>query len=309
MGAAASPTRAGPGQGGMTSPFTIRTLETPADMAGAEELQSLIWQGGKIDVIPDHMITALAHNGGLALGAFDGDRMIGVLIGFLGTDSATPDRVASARLKHCSHQMGVHPDYQNRGVGAMLKIAQRSFVMEQGVRLITWTYDPLLSRNAQLNIRRLGAVCQTYLCDAYGEMHDALNRGIASDRFQVDWWITSRRVAARLAGNRPPLDLAHFLAAGARELNPASLDVSGLPRPCEKPEAPEGSLVLVEIPPDYQDLRARDLPLAVEWRNHTREIFQNAFTAGYIVTDFVHLGGERFPRSFYVLTHGEATLG
>jgi predicted GNAT superfamily acetyltransferase len=293
----------------MTATITIRSLESAADLARAEELQSQIWEGGDIDVIPDHLIIALAHNGGLALGAFDGDRLVGVLIGFLGTDSASPERVAMARLKHCSHQLGVHPDYQNRGVGAMLKIAQRDFVMEQGVRLITWTYDPLLSRNAQLNIRRLGAVCQTYLCDAYGEMHDALNRGVPSDRFQVDWWITSRRVAARLMGDRPPLDLAHFLSAGARELNPARLGEDGLPRPCERPEAPAGNLALVEIPPDYHALRKRDLPLALEWRAHSREIFQNAFASGYMVTDFVHLGGERFPRSFYVLAHAEATLG
>jgi predicted GNAT superfamily acetyltransferase len=293
----------------VTEPIVVRALESEADVASAEELQAQVWQGGEIDVVPGHLITALAHNGGLALGAFDGSRLVGVLIGFLGTDSASPERVAMARLKHCSHQLGVHPDYQNRGVGFLLKAAQRDFVMQQGIRLITWTYDPLLSRNAQLNIRRLGAVCQTYLRQAYGSMRDALNRGAPSDRFQVDWWITSRRVASRMAGERPPLDLAHFLSAGAQELNPARLDPDGLPRPSEAPETPSGNIALVEIPPDYQVLKTRDLQLALAWRHHTRELFEGAFANGYMVTDFIHLAGERFPRSFYVLSHTEATLG
>ncbi len=293
----------------MTGAISIRSLQSNADFTAAEDLQAAIWQGGEIEVVPGHMLTALAHNGGLALGAFDGPRLVGVLIGFLGTDSGSPERVAMARLKHCSHQLGVHPEYQSRGIGMLLKIAQRDFVLEQGIRLITWTYDPLLSRNAQLNIRRLGAVCQTYLREAYGSMRDALNRGAPSDRFQVDWWITSRRVVSRLGRERPPLDLAHFLSAGARELNPAQLDENGLSRPGEKPEAPRGNIALVEIPPDYLALKERDLSLALAWRAQTREIFEGAFAAGYMVTDFVHLSGERFPRSFYVLSHAEATLG
>ncbi|HLB64485.1 MAG TPA: hypothetical protein VJJ46_06560 [Anaerolineales bacterium] len=293
----------------MTKTISIRPLESPADVASAEELQAVIWQGGEIDVVPGHLITALGHNGGMALGAFDGSRLVGLVIGFLGTDSASPERVAMARLKHCSHQLGVHPDYQNQGIGLMLKIAQRDFVMGQGIRLITWTYDPLLSRNAQLNIRRLGAVCQTYLREAYGNMRDALNRGVPSDRFQVDWWVTSRRVASRLGEERPPLDLAHFLSAGAQELNPAHLDEDDLSHPCENPEPPRGNLALVEIPSDYLALKERNLRLALAWRDQTRSLFENAFAAAYMVTDFVHLAGERLPRSFYVLSHAEATLG
>jgi predicted GNAT superfamily acetyltransferase len=293
----------------VTERIVVRALQGAADIVKAEELQSLIWRGGEIDVIPGHLITALSHNGGLALGAFEGDRLVGVLIGFLGTDSASPERVAMARLKHCSHQLGVHPDYQDRGVGLLLKTAQRDFVLEQGIRLITWTYDPLLSRNAHLNIRRLGAVCRSYLREEYGDMRDSLNAGVPSDRFQVDWWITSRRVEARLAGKRRPLDLAHFLSAGAQELNPATLGEDGFPRPSERPLHPSSNVALVEIPPDFMALKGRDLGLAVAWRHHTRALFESAFGAGYMVTDFIHLSGERFPRSFYALSLAEATLG
>lgn len=293
----------------MAEQIVIRPLESGEDLVRAEQLQAVVWPGSELDVVPAHMMAAFVHNGGLALGAFDGQRLVGFVLGFLGTDSSSPGRVAMARLKHCSHQMGVLPEYRDRGVGLLLKRAQREVVVEQGIRLITWTYDPLQSRNAHLNIRRLGAVCRTYLRDVYGEMRDAINAGMPSDRFQVDWWVTSRRVAERLEGKRPPLDMAHFLSAGAQRLNPASLGDDGLPYPTDEPERPGGNLALVEIPPDFQVVKDRDLELAKAWRGQTRRIFEEAFAQGYMVIDFVHFRGERFPRSFYILAHGEGTLG
>lgn len=289
--------------------FVIRPLETPEDMARLEALQDLIWPGSALDIVPAHLLLTLAHNGGLVLGAFEGGALVGFVLGFLGTDDSTPERPAMARLKHCSHQLGVHPEHRDRGLGEALKRAQRQHVLDQGLRLVTWTYDPLLSRNAYLNIRRLGAVCHTYRREIYGAMRDGLNAGVPADRFVVDWWVTSRRVRERLEGGRPPLDLAHFLAAGARELNPATLDEAGQPRPADRSESPEGALALVEIPPDFQALREHDAGLALAWRVHSRALFEGCFAAGYMVTDFVHLRGRPAPRSFYVLAQGEASLG
>lgn len=293
----------------MMDSISIRRLETFGEMEQAEDLQRAVWPGSETDVVPAHLLTTLAHNGGVVLGAFVPGQLVGLVVGFLGTDSWTPDRVASARLKHCSHMLGVLPEYSGRQIGFRLKAAQREAVIEQGVRLVTWTYDPLLSRNAHLNIRRLGAVCRTYLQDVYGAMRDALNLGDASDRFQVDWWVTSPRVTSRMQGKRAPLDLAHFLGAGAQKLNPATLGSSDLPQPSSSTASPEGALALVEIPPDYPNLRARDPGLGQAWREQTKAIFTQAFGAGYIVTDFVHLKGERLPRSYYVLSYGEGTLG
>jgi len=293
----------------MSDSIAIRPLSTAEDMRAVEGLQRLVWPGDETEVVPAHMLLAVAHGGGVVLGAFDGDRLIGLAFGFLGTDSDSPDRVAMARLKHCSHMLAVHPDYRDRSVGYHLKVAQRAAVVLQGIRLITWTYDPLQSRNAHLNIRRLGAVSRTYLREVYGEMRDGLNVGLPSDRFQVDWWITSHRVSSRLESQRPPLDLAHFLDAGAQKLNPASLGAEDLPRPNDHPETPAGPLALVEIPPDFARLKTHDLGLALAWRDHTRQVFEQAFASGYLVTDFVHLRGERVPRSYYLLSYGESTLG
>ena len=96
--------------------------------------------------------------------------------------------------KHCSHIAAFIPNHRDSGVGFALKRAQWQMVRHQGLDHVTWTYDPLLSRNAHLNIARLGAVCSTYRRSEYGDMRDGLNAGLPSDRFQVDWWVNTKRV-------------------------------------------------------------------------------------------------------------------
>jgi predicted GNAT superfamily acetyltransferase len=287
----------------------IRPLASPADMLLVEELQRAVWSGDETEIVPVHMLLAVAQAGGVVLGAFEGERLVGMVFGFLGTDSANPERVAMARLKHCSHMLAVHPQARNRSIGFRLKLAQRQAILRQGIRLATWTYDPLLSLNAHLNIRRLGAVCRSYLREAYGPMRDGLNAGLASDRFDVEWWVTSKRVEARLEARRAPLDLAHFLDAGAQKLNPSGLRHDGWPEPPRQTEPPESNLVLVEIPPDFQALKAADLALARTWRDHSRSLFEALFHQGYLVTDFVFLRGETSPRAYYILLQGESTFG
>ena len=122
----------------------------------------------------------------MLLGVFVNDELIGFVFGFPGIEP-TPD---GPRPKHCSHILGVLPDHRDGGVGFALKRAQWQMVRHQGLDHVTWTYDPLLSRNAHLNIARLGAVCSTYRRSEYGDMRDGLNAGLPSDRFQVDWWVT-----------------------------------------------------------------------------------------------------------------------
>jgi predicted GNAT superfamily acetyltransferase len=322
--------------------WTLHILDAPDEMMLVEDLQRQVWPGSETDVIPLHILVTAVHNGGLVVGGFSGGAgssteeaggeeaglseaglgeagpekgaLIGFVFGFPGL-YFTPD---GARPKHCSHELGVHPAYRDQGLGFTLKRAQWQMIRRQGLDLITWTYDPLLSRNAHLNIARLGAVCNTYLRELYGEMRDGLNAGLPSDRFQLDWWVNSRRVDRRLSKRaRPPLDLAHCLSAGAWIVNPTRV-AGGWPRPPEQlpahlevlsghKQAGESNLLLVEIPADFPALKDADPGLALEWRLHTRLLFESLFSQGYLVTDFVHLPGTQ-PRSFYVLTHGESTL-
>ena len=287
--------------------FEIRPLKTLADFHAAENVQRAAWDSADIDIAPLHIMLTIARNGGVVLGAFAQDQLVGFVLGFLGTSNRYgAEAPATVKLKHCSHQMGVLPEWQSHGVGYALKVAQREAVLNQGVRLITWTYDPLESKNARLNIAKLGAVCNTYIRDYYGELRDDLNRGLATDRFQVDWWIASRRIETRLTRNRPPLQLRHYLDVGTPIINAVRRKDRDLPV-CQDPVGPPSSdRYLVEFPADFQVIRRADNALAVAWRLHLRSICEAAFASGYTVIDFVHEPGPH-ARSFYVMQRIESS--
>jgi len=296
------------------SGYQLRYLHEAQDFEKVENLQRVVWSGNETEVVPSHILISGVRHGAICIGAFtDEDELVGFVYGMPAIEE-TPN---GPRLFHYSHMLGVHPDHRNQGLGYLLKRAQWQMVRKQGVERITWTYDPLLSRNAQLNISKLGAVCNTYHFNYYGELRDELNTGIPTDRFEVDWWVNSKRVNRRLSRQaRQKLDLAHYLAAGAEIINPSGLRSDGLVYPTEihfdfaieeQEEERLPTLLLVEIPADYLELKEKDISLAMEWRYHTREIFPNLFRLGYIVTDFVFLKGN-YSRSLYVLSHGEATL-
>lgn len=304
------------------SDWKLKILDRPSEMEAVEELQRLVWPASETEVVPVHVLVAAVHNGGLLVGAFGKETrrgqpgpLLGFVFGFPGL-YMTPD---GPRLKHYSHMLAVHPDHRDQGLGFILKRAQWQMVRHQGLDRITWTYDPLMSRNAHLNIAKLGAVCNTYHREFYGEMRDGLNVGLPSDRFDVDWWVNTKRVERRLSRRaRLRLDLAHYFAGGAEILNPSRRDERGLPRPAKSVTLPpdpvdrgergdNAPLLLVEIPADFSGMKAADPPLALEWRLHTRQLFEALFERGYLVTDFVYLPGSQ-PRSFYVLSHGESTL-
>ena len=315
--------------------YQLQIVDKPEQMTAIEELQRIVWPGDETEIVPAHLLITVAHNGGFVIGAFyieessaqanqsvgnttenipPGSPLVGFVYGFPGLYQ-TPD---GPRLKHTSHQMGVHPDHRSQGLGFALKRAQWQMVRHQGIDRITWTYDPLLSRNAYLNIAKLGAVCNTYIHDVYGHLRDGLNAGIATDRFQVDWWTNSQRVIQRLSKNaRGKLDLAHYLSAGAEIINPTRIDQNGLPQAdfdqTEKmtsgfiKQKDKPPLILVEIPDNFFELKARDMDLAIKWRMLTRSLFEFYFDHGYYLTDFVHLTSKK-ARSFYILSDGNSTL-
>jgi predicted GNAT superfamily acetyltransferase len=300
----------------MKKNWTIRILDTIKQLEMVEDLQRIVWPGSETDVVPAHLLITAVHNGGFTLGAFPDEELdaplIGFAFGFPGTYS-TPD---GPRLKHCSHILAVHPEFQGKGIGFKLKRAQWQLVRKQGIDRITWTYDPLLSRNAHLNIHRLGTVCSTYRREVYGEMRDGLNIGLASDRFEVDWWVNSQRVNNRLSAKaRTKLALNHFISAEAEIINPAKINEDGWVLPSESQQLGSDlkssdslpNILLVEIPSDFLALKNADFGLAKEWRDISRTLFEDLFDRGYLVTDFVYNPGE-FPRSYYVLSHGEGTL-
>lgn len=261
----------------------IRVLASAAELRLVEDLQRQVWQGSETEIVPVHMLLALAHNGGLVLGAFSGDELVGFACGFVGWDGEG----ASRRQKHASHMLGVQPAWRDRGVGAALKLAQRELALQQGLDLMTWTYDPLQSRNAWLNLTRLGAVCFIYLPEFYGVMRDGLNAGLPADRFEVHWELDSPRVRQRLDSPIPPPRpaLADWLAAGIPCLNPAPSTPAEFPLPAA---ADLPGRVLVEIPEDFAALRLADPALGLAWRLETRRLFSSLFGLGYTAVEFAH---------------------
>ncbi|MBX0327686.1 hypothetical protein K2Z83_08345 [Oscillochloris sp. ZM17-4] len=263
--------------------IVIRPVAGYAEHMACEEIQHVVW--GEHGAVPLHMLLTAHTNGGVLLGAFDADApgapMVGFAFGFLG-------RAADGRLKHCSHMAAVLPGYRDARIGERLKLAQREAVLAQGIDLMTWTYDPLISRNARLNIRKLGAICRTYKPNIYGP--EPVPAGdLPSDRFQVEWWLGSARVAARLAGSDSPPDVAAILA-GATLLNPDP----------EGPAAPiAGGRLALRIPADIDGLRGANFRRAWAWRHQVRDLATAAFAAGYHVAEYAREGED----GYYLLDH------
>jgi predicted GNAT superfamily acetyltransferase len=228
---------------------------------------------GEHQLLPREMIRALGDSGNTPWGAFDGDDLIGYVLGWSGVDP-------SEGLHAHSHMLATLPDRRHRGIGYALKLAQRAQCLEQGIPRVRWTFDPLLSRNAHFNLIKLGATADRFLPNFYGEMTDALNRGERSDRLMVRW------------------DLEHEPAGPARDSGFEVLGREGSdpssPAPTQV-RSPAGAPALIRIPRDYHDLRRRDRALADAWREATGAAFTACFGEGLIATGFTE-------DSTYVLT-------
>lgn len=249
--------------------ITIRELTSLGEARAASELFDRIW--GKARVVSHELLLAMATHGGEVLGAFREGELVGAQMGFLGLLEGRP-------VLH-SHVTGVAPDVQHRGVGLLLKRAQRDWCLDRDIDTVTWTFDPLVARNAYFNLRKLGVIADRLHRDFYGPMTDALNAGDRSDRLEARWELRAPRVVAALAGERPLPD-----PAGAAIL----LDeAEGRPVPGE----PGGERMVVRVPPDYAALRGTDPPGARAWRDAVADALEAAFAAGYQAVDFLREGG------------------
>ena len=177
------------------------------DLHALEDLQQRVWGCASLEVVPSHLLQAHAHHGGCVLEARLGAELAGMVYAFPGPPES--DYLYS-------HLAAVAPEHQGRGLGKQLKLAQADWARERGYRRIVWTFDPLQALNARLNVGSLGATCNRYLVDYYGELDDELNRGVATDRLEVDWWLTLPRKGPVVARITFPWPLAERVQA--REL-------------------------------------------------------------------------------------------
>ncbi|MFD2370882.1 GNAT family N-acetyltransferase [Brevibacillus sp. GCM10020057] len=252
--------------------ITFRKLTEPAELQMLAALEGAVWNTK--EVIPYHMTITVAKFGGLFLGAFDQDQMIGFLYSFPGYTHAEPHL--------CSHMLGFLPAYRKQGLGMQMKWRQREEALTLGYKKITWTYDPLETVNGILNIVKLGGIVRTYLPDCYGELNDEFNQGLPTDRFLVEWFLESGRVNCRHPGPAPsPKQLEHAPEALHYEL------VEGVPRPLSTQLNLESPVLLVPVPAHFQEVKKADMDTARAWRQMTRDIFQTYLERGYTVTHLV----------------------
>ncbi|HEV7669354.1 MAG TPA: hypothetical protein VGS22_12585 [Thermoanaerobaculia bacterium] len=263
--------------------IVLRPLATTEDFHVCVELQRATWGLHFSDLVPASLLKVSQKVGGLAIGAFDpAGAMLAFLFGLSG--------VVAGRLAHWSHMLAVVPAARDRGLGVRLKRHQRKILLQEGVEVVRWTFDPLEARNAHLNLDRLGAGVETYVEEMYaGEEGSDLAEGIGTDRFIVRWDLASERAKEALAG-RLPSDLERYAAS------PIVAPETGTADPL-----PESRYIRIEIPRSIQDLKAIDLDRAVAFRASSRRAFTHYLAAGYRIDTLLAEGEQRF----YGLVRGE----
>ncbi len=174
----------------------IRTMTDVQEMSVCVELQLRIWGYAPIDTVPDQIFIVARKTGGQVMTAYDGETPVGFSLAFAA--------LRDGRSYLHSHMVGVVEEYQNRGVGRLLKLAQREDALAWGIDLIEWTFDPLQLKNARFNIERLGAIVRRYIPNLYGRTSSPLHAGLATDRLVAEWWVRTPRVRDVLSGQPRP---------------------------------------------------------------------------------------------------------
>jgi predicted GNAT superfamily acetyltransferase len=227
------------------------------------------------DAVAMEMLRALAHSGNCILAARSGTEMVGATVSFRGIHEGRP-------TLH-SHITGIVPGSQLRGVGLALKLRQRAWALANGIESVTWTFDPLVARNAHFNLTKLGAEAGEYLVDFYGTLHDDANGDDATDRLLAVWRLASPRVARALSGLTPAPPVEILLREGA----PVVLDIDAGGRPllaglaawAETAPEPPGR-ALARIPDDILAVRSRDRRQADQWRGALRDVMTTLLAQG-----------------------------
>lgn len=223
------------------STVELRTVDSPRELPAVAELIGTVFGSDYGPPMPTDLLAAVAYAGGFIGGAFQAGRLIGTVVAF----GEVPGTGHGAAVGIHSHVAAVDPAARAQRIGQRLKWFQRGWALQRGVGVIRWTFDPLVRRNAVINLNRLGATADTYVEDFYGVIDDALNAGQDTDRLVVTWDLMSDRTLEALRGDAA---------------TPALADGSGR--------------AAIETPEDIEDLVAHDPAAAKEWRRRQRAAFR-----------------------------------
>jgi predicted GNAT superfamily acetyltransferase len=213
-----------------TAGVELRPCDGVADAPAILDVMAATWGGSSL--LPTEVIRALEHSGNVTIGAFEGSRLVGFVLGWAGVDESG--------LHLHSHMLATLPGRRDAGVGYALKLAQRARCLDQGIHVVRWTFDPMVARNAHVNLSKLGALVERFDRAFYGEMRDELNRGERTDRFTVRW-----------------------------ELDPAP-----------GPWIPGEGAIEIQVPADHHALRAARPEEARRSRDRAAAAFEDALAGG-----------------------------
>ncbi|HET8824521.1 MAG TPA: hypothetical protein VFM77_05280 [Terriglobales bacterium] len=271
-----------------TPEFVIRELESIPDLRRAIQLEKEVWGLSDLDVTPLTTAIAAQAAGAFWLAAFDGADMVGIAYAFPSLHHGRPG--------FHSHLLAVSDPYGHRGIGYKLKLAQRERALALGVGEITWTFDPLRSRNAHLNFTKLGVMSEKYITDFYGPQTSSPLHVNGTDRLWVTWQLGTRRVGERLQEKDPRAEALDAL----RHLEPlVRFNGDGVPVLSDVPTALSRQRIAIEIPGDIDRIEHDNMPLARIWREATRTAFNAAVQSGFVVREFCRsIRGQQGPGAY-----------
>ncbi len=260
-----------------TSPSS--TARTSTDRRWSPELFGEVWgRDVKVmgSIVSPEILWACSHVGSPVAAAFAGDRLVGGSVGFAG--------VRDGVTRVHSHLAGVLPDVAGRGIGRALKWHQRAWCLDRGIDTVEWTFDPLVRRNAVINLVHLGAKPVAWFHDLYGPMLDERNAGLPTDRLLIQWDLRDARVQQAASGRAAEPRIDGLRRAGAEVALDVDTDGAPVVTPTEAPRR------LARIPADIEAMRADDRDLASRWAVATRQVVGRALDAGMRVTGITRDG-------------------
>jgi len=272
--------------------ITFKQLKTLEDFAPCERLQEAVWKFNKADIIPSRFMLVIHKHGGFAMGAFDGALMVGFVFGVAAIHYGRPSQ-------H-SHMLAVLPEYRNQNIGFKLKIAQRNDALNRNIGLITWAFDPLQSRNAHLNINKLGVIACSYDINLYGEETSSkLHSGLGTDRLLAEWWLVSDKVKSII--DRQDQEVKKIRPIEGQNINKTERNEQGLLIPIESNLTLTNDVLLLEIPDNIDKIKDSNIQIALKWRKFVQKALLHYFDAGYYINSLqVERDGDT-RRSCYVL--------
>lgn len=272
--------------------ITYKQLITIEDFLPCEDLQVTVWKFNQADIIPARFIRVLRKHGGFAMGAYDGNTMAGFVFGL--------PAIHYGRPSQHSHMLAVLPEYQNHSIGYKLKIAQREDALSRDIDLITWTFDPLQSKNAHLNMNKLGVIACSYEINFYGDGSSSnLHSGLGTDRILAEWWLVSNKVKSIFDEETPAVSKKP--PSEGVMINTTKRDEQGLLVPVESDLTLTKDVLLLEIPDGIDRIKELDLKVAQQWRELVQKALIQYFSDGYYINGLHVVKEGNIRKTYYIL--------